>query len=71
MKKVFLSLALVAFLGATVVTANTVGTDKEKTSKTDEKKSDKKKKGTCDKKSSCCHKGDAKVSTTKVEEKAK
>lgn len=66
MKKVFMSIALVAFLGATVVTANTVGTEKEKTTKTDEKKSKKKKKGTCEKSGSgCCHK---KTEGTKTEE---
>ena len=67
MKKVFLGLALVAFLGTTVATANVI-TEKEKTEKSDEKKADKKKKkGTCTKAGGgCCHKGEA-AKTTKTE----
>lgn len=55
MKKLFLSLTLVAFVGATAVSANSVITEKERTTKSDDKKSkDKSKKG--DKKASCCKK---------------
>lgn len=56
MKKLMLSLALVAFTGTMAVNANTLRGEKVATTKGDDKKADKKK--SCDKKSSCCKKGE-------------
>ena len=70
MKKVLLGLALVAFVGTSAVTAGSLGTDKEKTTKCDDKKSSKK---SCCKKTekSCCNKGDAKTPSCHKKEETK
>ncbi|MFI5204667.1 MAG: hypothetical protein ACHQF2_09250 [Flavobacteriales bacterium] len=57
MKKIFLGLALVSFMGSTAVMAGT-GDDKKKA------KSEK-----CDKKKSCCKKGTTCTKSEKTEEK--
>ncbi len=73
MKKILLSLALIAFVGGTTLSAQTATNDKEKTTKSD-KKTDKSKTGSCCKKTeqaSCCKSGESNNMNCAKKEEAK